>query len=123
MDVPTVEPGFEIVHFVLGYYDGVLVGIADWQGTAHHFEHEDFGPAGEPRDCFRLTPLPPEVFRAAVDAWEIWCRWQRAHSAGQIAPSAGPNPALPEDETRRREADRIVDDWLVSSSAASFVSD
>src|SRR5512133_3399000 len=113
MDVPVVEPGFEIVHFVWGYYDGILNGIAEWQGVPHQFEYfelESSGPQGEHWDRYRLTPLAPEVFRSAVDAWEIWCRWQQANKIGQAGPRSGPNPALPEDKARRCEADQVVAD-------------
>lgn len=122
MTVPTVDPGFEVVHFVLGYYDGVLVGIADWRGVPHHFEVEyDLASEGELRDRYRLTPLTPEIFGAAVDAWEIWCRWERAHRDGRTAYRPGQQTALPEDEEQSRAAEQLVSDWLACSKVASFV--
>jgi hypothetical protein len=122
MNIPTPDPGFEVVHFVLGYFDGVFVGIADWRGAPHHFELEDdLASGGEPQNRYRLTPLPPEIFRAAVDAWEIWCRWEHAQRDGLPALRPDQHPALPEDEEQRREAEQLVSDWLARSKAASFL--
>ena len=123
MATPSLAPGFEIVHFVLGYHDGILEGIADWNGQPHHFEVYQSGPPDGPLDRYRLTPLSPEAFDAAVDTWGIWCRWEQAHRAGRVPYHPGPNPALPEDEDRRRRADEIVSGWLASSKAAAFLAD
>ena len=84
MNVPTVDPGFEVVHFVLGYYDGVLVGIADWHGVPHHFELEDdVAPEGDRRDRYWLTPLAPFDGLNSVGAGRS--------AAGARVPGCGPN--------------------------------
>jgi hypothetical protein len=67
MEPPVPKPGFEIVHFVFGYYDGVLEGIADCGGAPHHFALEEQGAEDQVTDRYRLTPLSPEVFQAAVE--------------------------------------------------------
>jgi hypothetical protein len=123
MPTALLEPGFELVHIISGYYDGILDGLADWQGRPHHFELESPGPANQPYDRYRLTPLSPEVFSAAIEGWDIWCRREQAHRAGQVADHLGPNPALPQDEERRQQIDKLVADWIASSKAASFVVD
>jgi hypothetical protein len=122
-EVPTPDPGFEIVHFVLGYHDGILDGIADYEGRPHHFELEAWGPPEKSWDSFRLTPLSSDVFRAAEESWDIWCRWERAHRAGEVGSPHGPNPALPGDEDRRRETAQVMAAWLASASATAFVAE
>ena len=119
---PRPDPGFEIVHFVLGYYDGILDGIADYQGSPHHFALEERGPPAESWDLFRLTPLTPDAFRAAEEGWDIWCRWERAHR-GELGSHVGSNPALPEDEDRQRKAAQVVAAWLASASGNAFVAE
>jgi hypothetical protein len=118
-----LEPGFEIVHFVLAYYDGILEGVADCRGAPHHFHLEEPGAPEAPSARYRLTQLSPKVFAAFVDGWDIWCRWEAAHRAGRVGPQLGPNPALPEDEARCRDADQLVAAWISSSQAASFLAD
>jgi hypothetical protein len=77
--------GFDIVHVVTGYYDGVLDGIADYMGGPHRFEIVSFdGAAG---DRYELTPLSEQAFAAAMEAWEIWQRWEVARRAGGVPDS------------------------------------
>jgi hypothetical protein len=120
MPTPLLEPGFEIVHFMLSYYDGILEGVADCRGAPHHFQLEDRGAPDEPRDRYRLTHLSPEAFAAFVDGWNIWCRWEAAYRAGRVAPHLGPNPALPGDLSRQREADVVVTAWISAARPTSF---
>jgi hypothetical protein len=34
----SLESGYEKVHTVLDYYDGILTGVADYNGNPHFFE-------------------------------------------------------------------------------------
>jgi hypothetical protein len=110
---PALDPGFELVHFVLSYYDGVREGVADHGGAPHHFEQEDEGD--ETDWLCRLVAYPPEIFAAASESWDIWCRAAAARGPGEVYTD------LPEDVDRRRELDAIVSGWLAASEAESFV--
>ena len=114
MAAESIEPRSEVVYFGILDQSGNPEGVADYEGVPHHFKPES-------RNRYRLTPLSPDAFQAALDGWKIWCRWAAAVGAGRASPLSG--RALPDDEGRRREADRIVSDWLfVSSSLARVVS-
>ena len=120
MCADAAESGFEIVHFVEGFTDGVLNGTADYQGTPHHFELRSAEPNAP--EVYRLTPLSPELFDAVLEAWEIYRRWQR--SAGDDA-SASPAgiPAVPEDRERQAALRGFISDWLLAAQPTAFLAE
>ncbi len=136
MTGPKLAPGFEVVHFVLAWYDGVLAGYADHGGEPHHFQQEGMfeeadrpenayrnAPASvtdDPDGWFRLTPISPEVFAAAVETWEIWCRWERANRETMPGTQHSGKWVLPEDAARSLELDAIVEGWLTLSRERAF---
>lgn len=119
MGTPSLEPGFEVVHYVLGYYDGILEGVADYRGAPHHFKLEHWGE--EPDGLYRLTAVPPGIFAAMSESWDIWCRWVLAQRAGEVESHSSRDPALPADEARRRKLKRIVTRWMVSGKPRRFL--
>jgi hypothetical protein len=120
MSEDATRPGFEMVHFVEGFVDGVLNGTADYRGAPHHFELRSAEPNAA--ELYALTPLSPEVFRAVTEAWEIWQRWQRAR---ELAPALYTPviPALPEDRERQAVLRGFISNWLASAKATSFLAE
>jgi hypothetical protein len=118
MSDDTTTPAFEIVHFVEGFVDGVLNGTADYRGTPHHFELRSAEPNAA--ELYELTPLSPEVFRAVIEAWEIWRRWQRARELTPALYTPG-IPALPEDRERQAALRGFISNWLASAKPSSFL--
>ena len=119
MMVAETEARSEVVYFGILDNNGSPEGVADYQGVPHHFKPESPGLNSATPGRFRLTPLSPEAFQAALDGWKIRCRLGAAVGAGRVSPLAG--RALPTDDARRREAERIVSEWLFVSGSLSFL--
>jgi hypothetical protein len=111
--------GFDIVHVVTGYYDGVLDGIADYQGRPHRFQIGSIDGVAD--DRYELTPLSEQAFAAAMETWEIWRRWEAAYRAGGVPDfEVKPFPALPADRARQQELEGIVSAALTAAKAKAF---
>lgn len=87
---------FEKVFTILDYFDGILSGIANFNGMPHYFERyadaeDDWG------DYYLLKPLDDETFELAMEDWAIWKRWYASN------PLIKTHPALPEDRQRHTE--------------------
>jgi hypothetical protein len=65
----------EKVYTVDNYYDGILEGVADFEGRAHHFESA-FNEALDDysQECF-LTPLDSDIFSLEMQNWDYWLYW------------------------------------------------
>jgi hypothetical protein len=59
----------ERVYGVVNYYDGVLDGVADYQGRPHAFVLD--GDADSPLPIYRLSPLSFETKILFQEAWDI----------------------------------------------------
>jgi hypothetical protein len=120
MCADAARSGFEIVHFVEGFNDGVLNGTADYDGTPHHFELRSAEP--DLPEVYRLTPLSAELFSAVTEAWEIWRRFEREQRA---SPSASANvlPALPEDRERQAVLRGFISKWLLAAQPTAFLAE
>lgn len=114
---------FEPVYTVNDYYDGPRKGVADYQGKPHLFQstRRDFqtGPDGEflDDDIFLLMPIEQSVLELALEDWQIWRRWETA-SALALA-SIETHPALPQDQSRHREIQRLLEGRLEVDPAKS----
>jgi hypothetical protein len=104
------EPGFELVYTMTDFYDGPRQGIADYQGVPHLYEPEWSDIEGEYPAPFRLSPIRPEVLKAALESWEIWRRWETAYHRGLT--TGDTHPALPEDRAHSAELDAVLADHL-----------
>ena len=101
---------FETVHTMTGYYDGPREGIADFCGVPHVYESMYADVADQPGvadDVFRLSPVTPEVFELALEAWAIWLRWETAFHRGELTPDDA-HPALLVDRVRHEELKRLL---------------
>jgi hypothetical protein len=83
----------------VGYYDGVLDGVADFNGRPHSFVlHDDLN---SPAPVYRLAPLSSDAMTLFEEAWQIFRRWERARLPAQVGPDTV--AALPEDLARHDE--------------------
>ncbi|MEN0061997.1 MAG: hypothetical protein AAGA48_07570 [Myxococcota bacterium] len=65
--------GFERVYSCPHWYDGPRSGVADFRGMPHVFVSMWEDIDREP-ETFRLRPLTPEAFQAAVEDWDGWLK-------------------------------------------------
>lgn len=106
MATDSVRP-FERVYTMTDYYDGPRRGIADFDGRPHFyeslFEHAKDDYAG----VYELRAVDEEIFKLALEAWDIWLRWDDAFHAGRT--SIDTHPALPDDRARNDEITEVLD--------------
>ncbi len=101
----------EAVHTVTERYDGPIRGIADFRGQPHYYERQFDVEKDEWSDRYWLTPLDAETFALAMEAWDIWQRWQTAFH--QQRTTLATHPALPEERVRSDELAAILGTRLV----------
>lgn len=122
METEQLKPGYERVFTVTDYYDGPLRGIADYNGQPHFFDLYDGildESANDYSYLYRLTPVPHDVFRLALEDWEIWRRWELAFHTGEAALHS--HPALPQDAARHSEIKPALDAAVRSDPANSIL--
>jgi hypothetical protein len=108
----------ERVFTVTDYWDGPRSGIANYHQKPHHYACIFDEGRDEYSDLYRLTPLRPEAFRAAMEAWKIWNRWDKAFRAGKTDRST--HPALPRDAKRYAELKTVLERALVAGEKRRF---
>jgi hypothetical protein len=111
-----LAPGNETVFTVNDYYDGPLKGIANFQGKPHFYERIFDAASDDYSDMYRLTPIDDRTFRLAMEAWEIWRRWEVAFHTGKTDMKS--HPTLPENVARHEELKLVLDVALQSSLSA-----
>ncbi|HEU5117435.1 MAG TPA: hypothetical protein VFT74_12395 [Isosphaeraceae bacterium] len=62
-------------------------------------------------DTFLLMPIDREILALALEDWAIWRRWETAFHQGKTTREH--HPALPEDQERHRELERLLEGRLV----------
>lgn len=102
---------FETVHTMTDWYEGPRRGVAIVNGRPHLYESCWSNIDSEDVDLFVLSPISNELLTAALEDWEIWVRWERAHKAG-LTPVES-HPALPEDRERHTVLESILSKQLV----------
>ena len=102
---------FEAVHTITDHYDGPVRGIANFRGTPHYYERQFDDDADEWSDIYWLTPIDDETFVLAMEAWQIWRRWQMAFHQNQT--TLATHPALPADRARADELTEALNHRLV----------
>ena len=107
----SLESGYEKVSTVLDYYDGILTGVADYNGKPHFFECIFDKEEGRWIDTYLLSPIDSETLQLALEDWDIWLRWEAAFYAGQVKEDS--EGALPEDRERHAQLKEILDQRLV----------
>jgi hypothetical protein len=110
MKTEDLKPGYECVFTVRDYCDGPLKGIANYLGHPHFYERIFDEVKDNYSDLFRLSPLDAEIFQLAMEAWNIWRRWEIAFHTGKT--NIGTHPALPHEAKRRAELTSVLDRFL-----------
>ena len=113
-----LKPGYEFVHTVTDYYDGPRKGIANFQGKPYLYECIFDQSKGDYSDLFSLAPVDPETFKLAMEAWEIWRRWELAFHSGETGISG--HSALPHEANRHAELKQLLDKALVIDSKTAI---
>jgi hypothetical protein len=118
MNPEELKPEYERVFTVTDYYDGPRKGLANFLGKPHLYECIFDQIKGDYSDLFRLTPIDVETFQLAMEDWSIWQRWELAFHSGKADLST--HPALPQDASRHKELERILDKTLVPVPQKAF---
>lgn len=105
---------YEVV-YTYDWYDGPRQGIAGCHGKPHLFQSEWQDAENLEADSFLLTPIDLDTFLLALDAWDIWRRWETAFHQGNATEDT--HPALPEDRERHEELQRLLEARLVVNPA------
>jgi hypothetical protein len=98
------------VYGILGYYDGILDGVADFQGMPHAFELA--GDLEEDLPLYRLKKLTASEFELFSEYWKIWRRWEDFPRSAQFSVDAA---VLPDDQARHDEIYPLVKQALAVS--------
>lgn len=109
---------FETVYTVTDWYDGPREGIADFNGMPHLYQWQFDNAKDDWADTLLLTPVDEETFRLALEDWAIWVRWEQAFFEGQATQET--HPALPEDQARHGELQRLLADRLTIHPAKAL---
>jgi len=107
-----IASGYERIYTVTDYYDGIVAGVADFNGQPHYYEciFEDDNYS----QVFLLHPIDYETFQLALEDWDIWERWNDARDQGQV--NLETHPALPEERERHDEISKILKSKLIVDS-------
>jgi hypothetical protein len=70
----TTELGFELVYFVLGYWDQPRDGIADYRGTPHRFSCAFDHELDDYPDQYLLKPIGREALLLELEAHQLYYR-------------------------------------------------
>jgi hypothetical protein len=102
-DLPST---FETVFSVTDYWDGPLTGIANYRGNPHYNERIFDETTDKYSEKFRLTPVDSQTLQLAMEAWEIWKRWEAAFQ--QRKTDLARHPRYSADSERYAEINRKV---------------
>ena len=87
----TSESEFELVYFVLGYWDQPRDGIADFRGALHRFACSFDEALDDYPDLYLLRPIGREALLLELEAHQLYYRHgpcpEMSHPAGQSLPS------------------------------------
>jgi len=99
------------VQTVFEYWDGPRKRIADYKGQPHYYKALFDEQTDAWSNTFLLKPIDAETFRLAMEAWNIWRKWEAAHLEGKVPLES--HPALPEDQERYKELAALLAERLV----------
>ncbi len=108
----TPKLGYEAVFTVSDYHDCPRGGVANFHGLPYFYECIFDEKSDEYSDSYLLISISQEVFKAAVENWDIFLRWRKAFDSGDV--SRETYPALPRDKRRYEETKRTLDQAVVS---------
>jgi len=103
--------GYELVFTVLEYYDGPRKGIASYRKAPHFFDCI-INDKNEYSEKYFLTPLDDETYRLAMEASEIFRKWEiRFHDNKRTSKTSR---AYLLDTKKYRAINRVLDKHLVT---------
>ena len=108
----ALKSGYEAVFTVDDYYDGPRGGVANFRGVPHFYECIFDEKSDDYSDSYLLISMSEEVFKAALENWEMFLRWRKAFDSGDV--SLETHPALPRDRSRYEETKRTLDQAMES---------
>jgi hypothetical protein len=108
----TTGRPFERVFTMTDYYDGPRRGIANYDGRPHAYDAPFSYWEARYADLYVLRAVDDEIFRLALEDWEIWLRWEAAFHAGTT--TLDTHPALPAERARYDEVARSLDARLAA---------
>lgn len=103
---------FERVYTVTEYYDAPRQGIANFRGKPHYFLCPFDSALDYFAELYELRAVDDETVRLALEAREIWLRWEDAYKRGLVGHDT--HPALPAERNRYDEVRARVDARLAA---------
>ena len=119
MPSEDLKDGFELVFTVEDSYDGPRKGIANYQSKPHLYDCMFDEKKQNYSDRYQLTPLDEKSFDLALEAWNIWRRWEMAFSQGET--TLDTHPALPHEGERYSQLQKILEPLLVTDVRKAIV--
>ena len=108
---PRTKRGYEPVFTVLEYYDGPRKGIASYKKTPHFFDCI-INDKNEYSEKYLLTPVDDETYQLAMEASEIFRKWEiRFHDSKRASTTTR---AYLLDTKKYRAINRVLDKRLVT---------
>jgi hypothetical protein len=87
----TGDSDFELVYFVLGYYDQPRDGIADFKGTLHRFACSFDQALDDYPEIYLLRPIGREALLLELEAHQLYFRHgpcpEMSHPQGKSMPA------------------------------------
>jgi hypothetical protein len=106
-----MKRGYEPVFTVLEYYDGPRKGIASYRKTPHFFDCI-INDKNEYSEKYLLTPVDDETYRLAMEASEIFRKWEIRFHDNKRASTTSRAYLL--DTKKYRAINRVLDKRLVT---------
>jgi hypothetical protein len=103
---------YEQVFTVYDYHDGPRSGVADFHEIPHFYECVFDEKRDDYSEEYVLIPIRPDIFKLAMENWEIFLRWRRAFDSGQVTLSE--HPALDCDKDRYVQTRQTIDQALAA---------
>ena len=106
---------YEKVHTVNDYWDGPLIGVADYKGKPHRFElifdenEDDYSTE------YELQQISETEFKLIIQSWNLWIKWK--NKKDRTKDEQNSHPVLPED---RKEYEKIVAKLKVLTETNKF---
>lgn len=74
------------VFTVYDYWDGCLLGVAEYDGYPHIYERIFDQEQDDYTDWYFLTPIPDDLCKTVMTDWSKWCVWRKQFDAGAAQP-------------------------------------
>jgi|ERR1700674_1772551 len=110
--------GCELVFKLEEFYFGPRKGVANYLGQPHYYDRIFDQDEHDYSDLYQLTPIDHRTFDLAVEAWEIWRKWEFAYHTEKV--SLKSHPALRADTTKYKKMCRVLTSSLKTNPRTSI---